>query len=80
MQNRVNSGVRRLLKAASLPAFAIAALLTAAPAHAFDQQATGVQRDYELSWRAATGGYGESGPYAQAVHEGRVTHQHRSNR
>jgi hypothetical protein len=79
MQNRINSGVRRVAKWASLPALAMTALLAGAPAaSAFDQQATGAERDYALSWHAARGGYG--GPYAQAFHEGRVYHHYRGYR
>jgi len=71
MQNRINSSMQRVAKWASLPALAIAALVAAAPAaSAFDQQATDDQRDYSLSWGAATGGFGESGPYAGAFRGG----------
>ena len=81
MQNRISSSVRRVATWASLPALAMTALLAGAPAaSAFDQQATGAERDYALSWHAARGGYGESGPYAQAFHQGRVYHHNRGYR
>ena len=85
MQNRINSSMqraaKRTVKWASLPALAVAALVAGAPAaSAYDQQATDDQVDYALSWGAATGGYTDTGPRAQAFREGRGTHQHRNYR
>jgi hypothetical protein len=79
--NRFNSSMRRLAKWSALPAVAVAGVLAAQPAYAWDQQATSAQMDYELSQRAAAGGYGESGPYAQAFPQGRAyTHRHHTDR
>ena len=78
---RFNSSMRRLAKWASLPAIAVAGLVASQPAYAWDQQATSAQMDYELSQRAAAGGYGVSGAYAQAFPEGRTfAHRHHTYR
>jgi len=58
---------RRFRLKALMTAAAMGTLVVGMPAaHAFDQQATGAQRDYALSLRAADQGYAYPSAFAQA--------------